>query len=76
MLQHIEFIPLVVSFLVGIVFITWRKPDADQKIPKYPHPSNVGTIVYRDRTGLCYKYKANEVPCPSVKQKLKPFPYQ
>jgi hypothetical protein len=76
MLKHFQFIPFFIAFIFGLFAITWRKPDADQKIPKWPHPSNVGKITYRDRNGLCYKYSAKEVACDQVKAKLKPYPYQ
>lgn len=76
MLKHLELIPFLLAFVVGLFVITWRKPDSDQKVPKWPHPTNVGKITYRDRNGICYKYVAKEVDCTAVKSKLKEFPHE
>lgn len=76
MYQHFIPIPFIIAFIIGLFVITWRKPDEDQKTPKWPHPSNTGKFTYRDRNGLCYKYVSNEIPCDSVKEALKPYPYE
>lgn len=75
MLNHFEIMPFLIGFVIGIVGILVWKPKP-RVIVKYPHPSNVQTLVYRDPNGVCYKYKANEVNCDAHEDTLKQYPLQ
>jgi hypothetical protein len=35
-----------------------------QIVYKYPTPDNVGKIIYKDDSDVCYKYKLKSVKCP------------
>ena len=73
MLKHIQFIPLVIGLLVGIVAVLFIKPQQNI-IYKYPIPDTADKIVYKDKNGVCYKYKATKVECDKNESRLKDFP--
>lgn len=63
-LDFINFKFFIIAFAIGmlVVYTTVPKPDV---IIKYPTPENAGKIIYKDDAGVCYKYRAEEVDCPS-----------
>ena len=65
----------LISFCIGIflVYISTPKPKI---IIKYPTPQNAGKIIYKDNSGLCYKYLAKEVKCPRNTKEIKMFDIQ
>lgn len=75
MLNHFEILPFLVGFAVGVVGILFYKPKS-RIIIKYPHPSNVEQLTYKDPNGVCYKYKSKEVQCDANELTLKPYPLQ
>lgn len=75
MLNHFEFLPFLVGFAVGVVGILFVKPKP-RVIFKYPHPTSVEEVTYKDPNGVCYKYKTNEVSCDANEDTLKPYPLQ
>lgn len=75
MLNHFEILPFLVGFVLGIVGILMWKPKP-RVILKYPHPTNVEKLVYKDANGICYSYKAKEVGCDANEGTLKPYPLQ
>ena len=60
-------IALAVGFLIAYVLAP--RPTI---VYKYPTPENAGKVMYVDKSGVCYRYKAVEVGCPSDKSKVKP----
>lgn len=74
--EHFKFIPFIIAFIVGLIFITLRKPDDSQRVVKWPHPSNVKDTIYSDKNGLCYKYNMETIDCKTIKEKLKDFPFE
>ena len=75
MFNHFEFLPFIIGFMVGVVGILFWK-DKPRVIVKYPHPSNVEHLVYRDPNGVCYKYTSKEVNCDKNESTLSPYPLQ
>ena len=76
MLKAIRILPLIVGILVGIVIVFGLKPDTRERVVKWPHPSNAGKVVYRDRNGLCYTFEAQLVDCEKVKDKIVPYSFE
>lgn len=74
--DHFKFLPFVIGLVVGLVTVTFRKPDDSMRVPKWPHPSNVGMYTYRDRNGFCYSFTSEEVDCEATKETLKDYPYE
>jgi hypothetical protein len=75
MFNHFEVMPFLVGLLVGIVGILFWK-EKPRVIVKYPHPSNVAHVTYRDPNGICYKYTSNEVDCDKNEETLATYPLQ
>ena len=73
MIKFTDYIdPLAFFIALGIgIFITYVFATPKKVIIKWPTPENAGTVVYRDNDENCYKYKANEVPCPDDKTQIK-----
>lgn len=75
MLNHFELLPFLIGFAFGIVGILFWK-EKPRIIVKYPHPSTVNNMVYRDPNGICYKYNTKEVNCDANEGTLRPYPLQ
>uniref|UniRef100_A0A6C0KMQ8 Uncharacterized protein n=1 Tax=viral metagenome TaxID=1070528 RepID=A0A6C0KMQ8_9ZZZZ len=73
MLKHIRIAPLVLGLVMGIVGILFVNPEKNI-IYKYPTPENAEKVVYKDKNGVCYTYKANKVDCDKNESRLKNFP--
>jgi len=73
MLKHLRIIPLLSGIAIGIIGILFVKPEKNI-IYKYPTPENSEKIIYKDKNGVCYTYKANQVDCDKNESKLKNFP--
>jgi hypothetical protein len=65
----------LISFCIGIFFVYISTPKP-KIIIKYPTPQNAGKIIYKDNSGLCYKYLAKEVKCPKNTKEIKMFDIQ
>ena len=59
----------MISLCIGFFFVYILTPTPDI-ILKYPTPDNAGSIIYKDKADVCYKYKAKEVDCPTDKSKV------
>ena len=70
MWHHFKLLPFIVGLVIGFVIFFYFKPDAAEnkdRVVKWPHPSNAGKVVYRDRNGLCYTFDAQIADCAKVK---------
>ena len=75
MFNHFELLPFLIGLSVGIVgLLMWK--DKPKVVMKYPHPSNVKNLIYRDANNICYKYKSEEVNCDKNEATLKTYPLQ
>jgi hypothetical protein len=73
MIQFTDYI-YTFSFFIAIaigLFISYIYAPTKKIIIKWPTPENSEKIVYKDDADTCYKYKANEVPCPDDKSQIK-----
>ena len=73
MLDHIRPIPLLAGVVLGIIGFLFVKPPQNVVL-KYPTPENAGKIVYKDKNGICYQYKAMSVDCDKNEGRLTEFP--
>ena len=76
MFHHFRLLPFIIGLGLGIAIFFFLKPEAKDRVVKWPHPSNAGKITYRDRNGLCYKFKEQIVDCGSVKATLKEYAFE
>jgi hypothetical protein len=73
MIKHIRLIPLLAGVVVGIIGILFMKPSQNI-VYKYPTPETSEKVVYKDKNGVCYTYKANPVDCDKNEARLRNFP--
>ena len=73
MIKHFRLLPFIIGIVVGIIAIMFVKPERTV-VYKYPNPEGSEKIVYKDKNGVCYRYKANKVDCDKNQDKLKEFP--
>jgi hypothetical protein len=73
MLKHIRMIPLIAGIVIGIIAFLFVKPQQNV-VYKYPTPESAGKVVYKDKNGICYQYKADVVDCDKNESRMKEFP--
>lgn len=61
-LDKLNFFYFILSFSVGIFLCYVTTPPA-QIVLKFPSPSNAGKVIYKDKDGQCYSYKADKSVC-------------
>ena len=70
------FLPFLIGLIVGVLYIAFGGRGAHEVIYKYPHPTTVDALVYKDPNGACYRYRVQEVNCDANEGKLKEYPLQ
>ena len=73
-LDFFNLVPFIVGGVVGIAYIALGGTGAHEVIYKYPHPTTVDALVYKDPNGACYRYKVEQVDCDKNEKKLKEYP--
>jgi hypothetical protein len=70
--DYINPLAFFIALAIGL-FFTYIYSPPKKIIIKWPTPENAGKVIYRDtdNTDSCYKYKANEIPCPDDKSMIK-----
>jgi hypothetical protein len=63
-----------IGVVAGLLYIGLGGKGAHEVIYKYPHPTTVDTLVYKDPNGACYRYKVEQVDCDRNEKKLKEYP--
>ncbi|MEM0354039.1 MAG: hypothetical protein QXW79_00520 [Thermoplasmata archaeon] len=57
---------IILGLALGI-FVIYTTTPPPKIIIKYPTIDNIHSTTYIDDRGQCYKYYAEEVPCPKSK---------
>lgn len=73
MIKHIRPIPFFIGLAIGIIGIMFIDPEQNVTY-KYPTPEDNGKTIYKDKNGVCYRYRAKEMDCDKNEAKLKEFP--
>jgi hypothetical protein len=68
--DYINVTAFFIALAIGL-FFTYIFAPKKKIIIKWPTPENAGKLIYKDYSELCYKYKANEIPCPDDKSMIK-----
>lgn len=64
-------------FLTGIIagiFLICTMRLKTKEVIRYPTPENSGSTLYRDKNGVCFKFKSEEVSCDEHKDKVTEYP--
>jgi len=73
-LNFFHWMPFVTGVVIGVTYILLGGRGAHEVIYKYPHPTTVDALVYKDPNGACYRYKVEQVNCDKNERKLKEYP--
>lgn len=65
----------LISLALGLLFVYLSSPTPTI-IYVYPTPDNVDRINYKDSASNCFKFKSEEVKCPSDSSLIKKIPVQ
>lgn len=65
----------LLSLALGLLFVYLSSPTPTI-IYVYPTPDNVNRIDYKDKASNCFKFKSEEVKCPSDNSLIKKIPVQ
>lgn len=60
--KYFSFPFFIVSLAIGLLFVYLSVPSPTV-IYVYPTPDNVDDIEYKDKSGSCFKFDAQEVTC-------------
>lgn len=60
--RYFAFPYFIVSLAIGLLFVYLSVPPPTV-IYVYPTPDNVDDIEYKDKSGSCFKFDAQEVSC-------------
>ena len=74
MFEFFKLTPFVIGVVSGIIYIAMGGKGAHEVIYKYPHPTTVDALVYKDPNGACYRYKVEQVNCDKNEKNLKEYP--
>ena len=72
--QFFHWMPFAAGVTVGLAYIAMGGRGMHEVIYKYPHPTTVDALVYKDPNGACYRYKVEQVSCDKNERKLKEYP--
>lgn len=61
------------GLIAGIFLVVAIRLKAKEVI-RYPTPETAETTIYRDKNGVCFKFKSEEVSCDEHKDKVQEFP--
>ena len=73
LVSHFMVWPFIIGLLVGLFMVYAHVNLPVDKVPKWPHPSNVNDVVYKDRNGLCFMFDVEVMDCGG--KSSKPYPY-
>ena len=72
--EFFKLLPFAIGVVAGVVYIMLGGRGSHDVIYKYPHPTTVDALVYKDPNGACYRYKVEQVNCDANEKKLKEYP--
>ena len=72
--EFFKWLPFIIGLAVGALYIVMGGQGVHETIYKYPHPTTVDALVYKDPNGACYRYTVEEVNCDKNQDKLKEYP--
>ena len=67
--EYIDPLAFFISLFIGLL-ITYVIAPPKKYIIQWPTPDNTDKHVHKDDAENCYKYKAEEVQCPTDKSKI------
>ena len=72
--EFFNLVPFIIGVTCGIAYLALGGRGSHEVIYKYPHPTTVDALTYKDPNGACYRYKVEQVNCDKNEKKLKEYP--
>lgn len=63
-LDNLNFFYFILAFSIGL-FVCYVTTPPPKVVLKFPSPTNAGQVMYTDKEGQCYSYKAEKTNCPT-----------
>tara|TARA_Y100000591_G_C21231885_1_gene404899 strand:- start:267 stop:500 length:234 start_codon:yes stop_codon:yes gene_type:complete len=73
--NYIDFRIFLVSLALGIFFV-YIFDKKKTVVYVYPTPNNENKIFFKDKLNNCFKFKSQNIDCPSDKSKILDIPAQ
>ena len=74
-MKFINIPAFIISLSIGI-FLVYIGNTRTSVIYVYHPPDNVDQIQYKDRSGTCFGFEAQQVTCPANKKLIREYPIQ
>ena len=71
----IDFKVFIFSLCIGLFFAYITSPELDT-IVVYPNPDNEDKLQYKDKSGMCHRFRSKEVNCPKNIASIRKYPVQ
>jgi hypothetical protein len=73
LLSRVNLKIFLLAFAVGLL-VCYIMTPAPEVVVKFPSPYNAGKVVYKDKAGACFMYKADKSTCPRDQGQVKNQP--
>lgn len=73
LLSKIDLRYFLAAFALGLL-VCYVMAPAPQVVVKFPSPYNVGKVVYKDKAGGCFMYRADKGSCPKDRSVIRDQP--
>lgn len=74
-MKFISFRIFLFCFILGLFFSYILGPES-KIVYIYPSLSNSSKILFKDKSGQCFRFKSKKIECPSDATKIKQIPIQ
>ena len=71
----IDFKVFVFSLCIGLFLAYITSPELDT-IVVYPNPDNEDRLQYKDKSGMCHRFRSQEIEFPKNKASIRKYPIQ
>lgn len=68
------YVPFILGIVLGLGYVLLGGRGIHEIIYKYPHPTTVNALIYKDPNGACYRYNVEQVSCVKNEGKLTEYP--
>ena len=70
-----DFKVFIFSLCIGLFFAYITSPELDT-IVVYPNPDNENKLLYKDKSGMCHRFRSKEIDCPKNTLSIRKYPIQ
>lgn len=71
--RHFMLWPFFIGLVIGLFMVYFHVDLPVDRVAKWPHPTNVNALVFKDKNNLCFRFETDMVDCGSVTAKNYPY---